>query len=156
MKLHLGCGNKRFEGYLNIDLQGSELDCDIRKLPFDDEYSEEIVAIHVVEHFMITEVADILKEWRRVLKPGGILTIELPCWDKVQEHIKKGSPDNMTRWPLFGDPRTHVDGFPAVHKWCYSRQEMGNLLKHVGFTEVIEETPKFHVPSRDMRWISKK
>ena len=156
MKLHLGCGKKQWEGWLNCDLSGSEYDCDIRKLPFANEYADEIAAIHVVEHFMLTEVTDVLKDWHRVLKQGGVLTIELPCWDKVVEHIRKGSPDNMTRWPLFGDPRTHVDGFPALHKWCYSVQEMHKLLGHCGFVDIQEKVPHFHQPTRDMRLVCRK
>lgn len=151
MKLHLGCGKKRIEGYLNCDLKGSEYDCDIRKLDFVDESAEEIMAIHVVEHFALPEVLDVMIEWNRVLKPGGKLIIELPCWDKVKLLIANDQPDNMTRWALYGDPRTHVDGYPAMHKWCWSYDEIEYLLKEAGFKEVTRETPQYHVPVRDMR-----
>jgi predicted SAM-dependent methyltransferase len=156
MKLHLGCGNKKWDDYINIDLKWSDWDCDITKLPFGSETAEEIVAIHVVEHFLITEVSNVLAGWRRVLKEGGALVLELPCWDKVKEHIKSDGPENMTRWALYGEPSTHKDGFPALHKWCYSRQEMNALLKSVGFSKIKEETPLFHQPSRDMRWVATK
>lgn len=155
MKLHLGCGKKKWPGYVNCDLSGSDMDCDIRFLPFDDDTAEEIAAIHVVEHFFITEIARILTEWRRVLKPAGRLVIELPCWDKVQALISAGAPENMTRWALYGEPKTHKDGIPALHKWCWSRGEMAGILEHVGFT-VQEETPLFHQPARDMRFIAVK
>ena len=154
MKLHLGCGKRKWDGYINCDLKDSDCDCDIRFLPFDDESADEIVAIHVVEHFWITEVANVLRGWKNVLKTGGKLIIELPCWDMVQDHIKMGSQDNFTRWALFGDPNTHKDGLPALHKWCYSRQEMKNLLSFLGFSEFHEEKPLFHQPSRDMRWVA--
>ena len=158
MKLHLGCGVKRLDGFLNVDLKNSDRDCDIRSLRsvFDDESAEEIMAIHVCEHFYIHDIADILEQWLHVLKPGGKLILELPCWDKVIEHIKQGSPDNMTRWPLFGDPRTHTDGEPALHKWIYSRAEFKKLLGYVGFNNIKEETPHYHVASRDMRWTAER
>lgn len=152
LRLHLGCGRKRWDGFINIDLRDSDMDCDIRALPIPDNSADEIHAIHVVEHFMLTEVHQVLSEWLRVLKPGGMLAIELPCWDKVKKHIANDGPDNMTRWPLFGDPITHKDGIPALHKWCYSKDEMQHVLIGVGFERLICETPKFHVPSRDMRW----
>lgn len=154
MRLHLGCGRKKWDGFINCDLRDSDLDCDIRKLPFDDEEVEEIHAIHVSEHFMLTEIKGVLTEWKRVLKIGGVLVLELPCWDKVKEHIKKDSPENMTRWALYGDPSTHKDGIPALHKWCWSMSEMERLLKLVGFSRVEHETPKFHQPIRDMRIVS--
>jgi len=39
LKLHLGCGNRHFDGYVNIDLRktrATDLVCDIRKLPYPD------------------------------------------------------------------------------------------------------------------------
>lgn len=156
MKLHLGCGRKKWDGFLNVDLKDSDHDCDIRQLPFEDESSEEIHAIHVCEHFLITEIVPVLEEWRRVLKQGGLLCIELPCWDKVKRHIANGGPENMTRWALYGEPRTHKDGIPALHKWCYSVAEMAELLRIAGFSMVASETPLFHQPSRDMRLIAVK
>lgn len=156
MKLHLGCGRKRWEGFTNCDLRDSDLDCDIRELPFDDGVADEIHAIHVAEHFLMTEIVKVFTEWKRVLKPGGFLVIELPCWDKVQVHIKKDGPENMTRWALYGDPSTHKDGIPALHKWCWSMGEMDWILKGSGFKRVEHETPKFHQPSRDMRLVAYK
>lgn len=156
MKLHLGCGRKRWPGFINIDLQNSDLDCDIRVLPFDDGSADEIHAIHVCEHFMLTEIVAVLKEWRRVLKPDGILVVELPCWDKVRIHIANDEPDNMTRWALYGDPKTHKDGIPALHKWCYAQNEFVELLKLAGFRKVESTIPEYHVPNRDMRLIATK
>lgn len=155
MKLHLGCGRKKWEGYVNCDLHDSDVDCDIRTLPFEDESAEEITAIHVVEHFFITEIVSVFREWQRVLKPGGRLIIELPCWDKVQGHIKAGSPENFTRWALYGDPKTHRDGVPALHKWCWSKAEIATILINIGFS-IKEEEPQFHQPSRDMRFVATK
>lgn len=154
MRLHLGCGRKKWDGYINMDLKDSDRDGDIRTLPYPDETIQEIAAIHVVEHFFITEIAAILREWNRVLEPQGRLVIELPCWDKVQKHIKAGSPDNFTRWALFGDPRTHKDGVPALHKWCWSIGEMTEVLLRCGFSSVSNEDPIFHQPSRDMRLVA--
>lgn len=153
MKLHLGCGKRRFDGYLNIDLHNSDMDMDIRRLPFDDETIDEIVTVHVCEHFYKYEIQGILQDWRRVLKPGGVFIAELPCLDKVLWHFANGSSENFTLWPLYGDPRTHIDGEPALHKWCWSKSEFNNLLADVGFICIKEETPKFHQPSRDMRWV---
>lgn len=154
MRLNAGCGKKRLDGYLNIDLHDSEFDCDIRLLPdyFEADSVDEILAVHVLEHFYINEILPILQGWYSVLKLDGQLIIELPCWDKVQGHIKADATENMTRWALYGDPKTHKDGEPALHKWCYTRDEMSLLLDLAGFRDCVEETPKYHVPSRDMRW----
>ncbi len=153
MKLHLGCGRRKFSGWLNCDLHDSDMDMDIRKLPFDDESIDDIAAIHVCEHFYVKEILSIMQEWRRVLKPGGRMTLELPCLDKVLLHFQHGSHENFTLWALYGDPSTHKDGEPALHKWCWSKDEFSAMLKAAGFKEVIEEKPQFHQPTRDMRWV---
>jgi predicted SAM-dependent methyltransferase len=156
MKLHLGCGKRKLEGWLNCDLHDSDHDLDIRTLPFDDNSADSIMAIHVCEHFYKHDILNVLIEWRRVLKEGGIIILELPCLDKVLWHFVNGSPPNMTLWPLYGDPSTHKDGEPALHKWCWSIKQFRNLLGQAGFNHITEETPHFHVPSRDMRFVATK
>jgi len=156
MKLHLGCGRKKWEGFTNIDLADADINCDIRELPFDDGCVDEIHAIHVCEHFFITEILQVLREWNRVLRVGGSLFVELPCWDKVQVHIANHEPENMTRWALYGDPKTHVDGVPALHKYCYSKAEFAGIMKGAGFIQIEHQVPVFHVPSRDMRLVARK
>jgi SAM-dependent methyltransferase len=156
VKLHLGCGKRRFEGWLNCDLHDSDMDMDIRRLPFASESVDEIMAIHVAEHFYVREILGILQDWHRTLKPGGRMILELPCLDKILWHFQNGSPENMTLWPLYGDPNTHKDGEPALHKWCWSKDQFRALLKASGFDDVTEERPHFHQPSRDMRWVAVK
>ncbi len=154
MRLHLGCGKKKLDGWLNCDLSNSDMDMDIRVLPFQDNSTDEIMAVHVCEHFYKHDIQNVLKEWRRVLKDGGKLVLELPCLDKVLWHFMHGSPANMTLWPLYGDPHTHKDGEPALHKWCWSKFEFRLLLERAGFVQIEEETPHFHQPSRDMRFVA--
>lgn len=156
MKLNLGSGRKRPEGYVNIDLHGADINCDIRQLPFNDLEADEILAVHVCEHFYLHEIGSVLEEWKRVLKPGGKLIVELPCLDKVLALFMNGSTANMTMWALYGDPATHKDGEPALHKWCYSRQHFRKILELAGFAEITEETPHYHQPTRDMRWVATK
>ena len=156
MKLHLGCGKRKLEGWINCDLYDSDMDLDIRVLPFEDNSADEIMAIHVCEHFYKHDILNVLKEWRRVLKTDGKIILELPCLDRVLTHFMRGATDNFTLWALYGDPSTHKDGEPALHKWCWSKSAFRALLEHAGFKDITEETPQFHVPSRDMRFVASK
>jgi predicted SAM-dependent methyltransferase len=156
MKLHLGCGRKKLEGWVNCDLYGSDIDMDIRSLPFDDNSVDEIMAIHVVEHFYLHDIFSVLAEWRRVLKPQGKMALELPCLDRILSHFMNGSGDNMTMWGLYGEPGTHRDGEPSLHKWCWSKNNFRKLLEQVGFADIKEETPHYHQPTRDMRFVCTK
>ena len=153
MRLNLGCGSKKIEGFIGVDIKHADVVADIRKLPFDDESADEIMAIHVCEHFYVREILGVIKEWRRVLKPDGVMVLELPCLDKVLQHFAKGSPENFTLWPLYGDPGTHKDGEPALHKWCWSREQFAFMLHGAGMREIREEVPHYHQPTRDMRFV---
>jgi SAM-dependent methyltransferase len=51
-------------------------DCQ-RRIPYDDEYFDRVVVIHVLEH--LPNLPDAIDEVARVLKPGGIFSVVLPC-----------------------------------------------------------------------------
>lgn len=158
MKLHLGCGKKILDGWVNCDIQNGDgvHVMDLRELPFDDNSADEIMAIHVCEHFYKHDLPNVLKEWHRVLKPEGLIALELPCLDRVLSHFMNGGPENMTLWALYGDPRTHIDGEPSLHKWCWSKSAFRELLKEAGFIDITSEAPHYHQPSRDMRFVATK
>lgn len=50
---------------------------DARKLSVDDASFDRVIATHVLEH--IVHPHDVLREWTRILKPGGTLSLVLPC-----------------------------------------------------------------------------
>lgn len=115
-----------------------------------------MAAIHVLEHFYKWEVASILREWRRILKPGGKLILELPCMNKVADYMgwaalyKIDMLDFMSMHSLYGDDK-HED--PAMcHKWAWFKDPLENLLKDVGFAEVNFVEPRYHFLFRDQRF----
>jgi len=134
---------------------------DLRRLPFADGYADVMVAIHVLEHFYEWEAADVLREWQRVLKPGGLLVLELPSMDKIIVYLldclqKQGGKINMQMswWGMYGDPR-YQDPV-MVHRWGYTKQMLRSLLEAVGFVSVQAEAPRYHVKMRDMRMTARK
>lgn len=163
IRLNLGCGNKRLNGYLNCDLESNYTDhppdvaCDVRQLPFEDDFADEILAVHILEHFYVWEVQDLLKEWIRVLKPGGLMVIEVPCLDKIINHYIEfdGKPPvNLSLWGLYGDPSYKDE--TMCHHWCWSESALESLLKSVGLKDVTSKEPKFHIAIRDMRFEARK
>ena len=90
LRLHLGCGERYLEGYINIDLPSSahtvaqpktDLVADFRTLQYDPGSNAEIRCHHVFEHFSRAEALKLLLQWRRWLRPGGVLHIETPDFD---------------------------------------------------------------------------
>jgi predicted SAM-dependent methyltransferase len=86
-KLHIG-GIQKYPGWevLNI-MPGSHVDhlCDARDLSqFPDNSFIYLYASHVLEHFDYSgELSLVLKEWCRVLKPGGRIYISVPDLDTL-------------------------------------------------------------------------
>jgi len=154
--LDLGVGDKKEKGWIGVDKRSAgkvqpEVIADLEgRLPFDDDYADEIRAIHIIEHFWPWDVSRILAEWVRVLKPGCKLAIECPDIKKVlQLAMVPEIPPSMTYWALYGDPRHEEPGM--MHRWCYSRQQMENLMAGAGLVGISHEPARFHHPVRDMR-----
>ncbi len=83
MKINLASGQRPFKKpWINVDIreQGYEIDieCDVKNLPFDDESCDILVAHHLWEHIALDEQEETIREWYRVLKKGGILSIHIP------------------------------------------------------------------------------
>jgi ubiquinone/menaquinone biosynthesis C-methylase UbiE len=79
MKLHLGCGNKKLEGYVNVDVVGNpDKVCDLSSYPwpFDDNSADEIFSEHFLEH--VLDYDRTILEMYRILKPNGKLCFRVP------------------------------------------------------------------------------
>lgn len=158
IRLDLGAGDKKQAGWLSVDVRNEgrvrpDIQADItQRLPFDDNYADEIRAIHIVEHFWPWDLPKILVEWVRVLKPGAKLAIECPDIDKVlQLALVPEIPPAFTFWALYGDPRQQSP--EMMHRWCYNRKQIGILLQQAGLERIGPQVAQFHHPIRDMRII---
>ena len=87
MKLHLGCGNKKIPGYINVDIIDSEavdiVDNVALLESFKNNSVDIIYACHVLEHFKRKEYFLVLKRWTEILKSDGILRLSVPDFTKV-------------------------------------------------------------------------
>lgn len=137
-----------------------DIESDLRTLPFNDNYADMAIAVHVLEHFYLWDVPALLLEWRRVLKPQGELILELPCMNKVFKYIadcmNAGKDLNlqMTWLALWGNPA--YNSVEMCHKWGYTKQQLIDLLEEAGFIGIKIEEPRYHVKERDMRIIAYK
>ena len=79
MKLNLGCGDKKYEGFVNVDLYGEpDVRCDLSQFPwpFEDDSADEIFSEHFLEH--VADYEKTVFEMHRILKPGGVLHFKVP------------------------------------------------------------------------------
>tara|TARA_R110000868_G_scaffold52597_4_gene165950 strand:- start:1648 stop:2130 length:483 start_codon:yes stop_codon:yes gene_type:complete len=151
VRLHLGSGDKHWPLWVNVDAHGEpDVVSDCKKLPFDTDYADEIQAIHFIEHIARMSVDNMLMDWHRVLKRGGKLVVELPCLNKMAQHIVDGNKNiRMTTLGIFGDPRDKKPGM--MHQWAWTKEELSETMRNVGFKDVTVLEPVFHHAVRDMR-----
>jgi len=81
MKLNLGCGDKKIEGFLGLDKIKTEAtdekwDLDVFPYPFPDNSVEEILMDNVLEH--LEDVILTMEEIYRICKPGAKVRINVP------------------------------------------------------------------------------
>jgi predicted SAM-dependent methyltransferase len=143
------------EGYINIDIvptKATDLVQNIVDLPMIPTNSVEEIFLHsVFEHLYAYEQEPALREWHRVLKPGGRLAIRwIPDFDLVaQAYVKRSPGVTQPVFDLFevyrythGDPRP--DNSPGqLHKDLFTQDKVKGLLMGAGFTVVAMEAARF-------------
>lgn len=142
LKLNLGCGLKKKEGWINID---SASDChpDIlldlsEPLPFEDQSVDEILADAVLEHFDKYARYFLLCHWVKVLKIGGTLRISVPNFQKIIHRYFKWDFNDFVD-TIFGETMwtsKYYIGHFGSHKWGYSEKTLKEFLEIFGIGKI--------------------
>ena len=144
MKLHLGCGKRNFQGWVNVDLADfphvhykSSVD-DLSM--FEDRIADIIYSSHTLEYFDRDEAFDVLREWRRVLKPEGILRIAVPNVKALIKVYERTGHISNILGPMYGKMiiSTHTKAQNIYHKTIYDFASLSKLLTSVGYKNINE------------------
>ena len=129
MKLHLGCGTKRLPGFVHVDIR-PEVKPDIVASVTDlrivkDNTVELIYFCHGLEHIPYAGVQAVLAEWRRVLKPGGILRLAMPDMEHMAGMLHNGEVGlRVIRYAISGG-QDYPDNFHySVWDWRTLKAEL--------------------------------
>jgi len=138
MKLNIGCGKKFDQDYYNIDLYDNlvaDKKMSAFNLEFADNSSQEVKAVHLIEHLGFYQSIYALGEFFRVLEPNGKLILETPDLEKafrIYLNSNYEQKKDALRW-IYGLPHEGLE-----HKFCFPPQLLREILKKIGFENVIQ------------------
>jgi len=129
-KLNLGAGGAPIQGYVNVDIKNGE---NAYPLRYANGAVSEVRASHILEHFPRGQVADVLKEWVRVLKPGGELKLAVPDFDYIVKEYSNGHRhDPLIEAYLFGGQVDTND----YHKAFFNEDKLRKLMEDAGLGNI--------------------
>lgn len=82
LMLNIGAGHKLITGTTVLDYP--EWNAETQRIPYDDDSVDVIHCYHFLEH--IDNVVGVIREMRRVIKPGGVINIVVPYWTSLMQH----------------------------------------------------------------------
>ena len=143
LKLHLGCGQTRFDGYINMDFPPeahtvqqqlrADIFGDITRIKLPACSLDEVRSHHMFEHFDRPTALALLCQWTSWLKVGAILTIETPdlqgCINLLQDSAYNYQEKQVIIRHLFG---SHEASW-AYHYDGWYKEKFEHILGQLGF-----------------------
>ena len=127
LKLDLGGGEvSQREGFTSVDRRnGTEL----YPLPYPDECVAEAISSHCLEHFPKSETINVLREWVRVLKPGGTIKIAVPDFEWICANLDHP----LTEGYVMGGQTDEND----FHHALFNREKLTKLMELAGLVDIF-------------------
>lgn len=113
-KLNLGCGNKKRDGWLNVDRAESIKPDQVHDLnqypyPWPDSSFSEIQAYDVIEH--LDDIPAFMNEIWRLGKPQAVVQLTTPHFSCANSYVDPTHQNHLSYFSL--------DYFTAGHPWGY-------------------------------------
>ena len=142
MRINLGSGERPLEGWVNVDAlpdaPGVDVVTDVTEaLPFESGSADALYASHLLEHVSSEDVPRVLAEWRRVLRPGGVLMIAVPDLEVIARMLVERPgwftpPHAPWVGAIYGGQKDEWD----FHKTGFTGPWLAYCLDQAGFGEV--------------------
>ncbi len=161
IRLNLGCGPIRLDGFINIDIvetAATDLVANIMSLPmFVDDSVDEVQLDAVYEHLFRHERRSALREWRRILRPGGLLRLSwIPDFDVVADyyvHRRNGFGHMFGLEDAYaaalGNPQPS-NAPEQIHKDLFTKDSVRRELEEAGFH--VRQIGDVCAPGEDVPW----
>jgi predicted SAM-dependent methyltransferase len=131
VKLDIGGGkNKRDADYIAVDSHGEpDVKALMWALPFKEGSVDSIWSSHTLEHAPHGKIVDTLREWLRVLRPGGRAIVQVPDFNYVARYWLLGPDRAWAEAMVFGLQTNEGE----YHRSAFTADTLKGDLEGVGF-----------------------
>lgn len=139
MKLDVGCGlhtKEPLDEWTHLDIDKGphiEIVADFGDVPLDDNSVDQIHIGDVIEHIPVWRQTEVLAEWKRLLKPGGVLEGNTPnLAHAIHQYVAGEIGLDWLLQNLYGDRA----GFQHQHYILFTMASLSKLLTDHGFVDL--------------------
>ena len=145
MKLDVGAGDDRLEGWTTVDLYvTADVEAASWDLPYEDGTIEEIRCVHMLEHLSTEEVFWTLAEFYRVLVPGGLVMVEVPDLDGACRMWLEGhGSDRDDAYQMIYGAQTRPGQF---HRSGFNAEALHAMVNLAGFETSSQTLSSYGLP----------
>jgi predicted SAM-dependent methyltransferase len=152
-RIEIGGGPFPRPGYLHVDVDADARHLEAQAvawaLPFPSDWADEVLAIHALEHVHPRLLQRTLREWHRVLRPGGVVRVHVPNSPALMKAYL-AAEDDARRWMMSGallgmycgpDLRGPEDlPTESDHQILFDRALLHTALEDAGFVALTDLT----------------
>ena len=114
-------------------------------LPYEGNSADEIRSVQSLEHLSMKEGPRVLKHWHEVLRPGGVLHVDVPDFEETARQLLAQPDEPSKDWYyrlVYGSQKNAY----AFHKNGFSPARLERMLREAGFREVrhVKNTIHFY------------
>jgi predicted SAM-dependent methyltransferase len=130
LRLDIGAGTNPKAGYTSVDwYEPAAITAPMWELPAESGSVEAIYSSHALEHICAAQVLPTLREWHRVLAPGGVLELRVPDLEWCVRHWLEHQDDVWALAKIFGSQEHEGN----IHRTGFTREGLRRLLADAGF-----------------------
>jgi predicted SAM-dependent methyltransferase len=149
-------------GWLSVDMTPTAtFYCDLRKpLPFPSRSVDEFYSSHVLEHLSLPQLLYLIRECRRVLRPGGVFNVAVPnggmfvrsyCDPELRHRLRESVKTSLDcQLGTSMDVVNHIAHLGGEHHFLFDEDNLVALLDEAGLTDarIRDFDPNRDVPQR--------